>query len=530
MKTSFFKKTALIALAAGFIMTSCTDDGPGPNDGKDETQYEKGYISMSIMSKFATKALGSGDVETGTAKENSVNKIAVVLYDANTNAVNYLFVLNDTTVAGKDIYSVSNDKLTYVTEAREVDKKPYKLAVFLNPSDALLGTVAVNRPLSAMQTAADATVASLTERGSSPATVDNFLMSNFAGLVTVTTDNIYNTKEGAEKAPVPVHVERAVAKVILTIDGSFAANSHPGISTSSIRWQVDVINKSTYWMRKQTKMLNGTEETAYNNGNGVSIANRDSMYAEDTNFEKISAAYWATLTSPGYTQPVPSSYFTTIAADDITREIKSDEYAYVTENTMTAEEQWEDVTTSVVIKATIIPTATALGTTLGAAPYFVYGDSVFSGAELQAIKEADEDNDAITTGVTWAQFKAAYGFATTLQNFLNDSGTTAVFGSDYASVSGTASLKHGSLKYFYDGVHYYNVPIRHFSNDLQPEQMAYGRYGVVRNNVYKLTLNHIKKYGDITIPPKVNPDDNQSWLSVEFTILPWVIRSQGVGL
>ena len=70
--------------------------------------------------------------------------------------------------------------------------------------------------------------------------------------------------------------------------------------------------------------------------------------------------------------------------------------------------------------------------------------------------------------------------------------------------------------------------------------MALGKYGVVRNNWYTLTINSVKQPGTPWIPDTTDPTDPEkpgenddaaaAYLSVSITINPWTTWSQGVDL
>ncbi len=104
-------------------------------------------------------------------------------------------------------------------------------------------------------------------------------------------------------------------------------------------------------------------------------------------------------------------------------------------------------------------------------------------------------------------------------------GTAAPLGR-LAALAPSASVRDGELSYNIDGVNYYRVPLRHFNNETQPEAMAYGRFGVVRNNVYELTVGSIVGPGRVTIDP--DPEIPDEWIagfiSVRLQILPWILR------
>ena len=94
------------------------------------------------------------------------------------------------------------------------------------------------------------------------------------------------------------------------------------------------------------------------------------------------------------------------------------------------------------------------------------------------------------------------------------------------------------VEYFQKGVCYYNILIHH--DDAITATMAHGKYGVVRNNWYTLTINSVKQPGTPWLPDTTNPtdpkdpgeddDDKEAYLSVEITVNPWTTWSQGVDL
>ena len=94
------------------------------------------------------------------------------------------------------------------------------------------------------------------------------------------------------------------------------------------------------------------------------------------------------------------------------------------------------------------------------------------------------------------------------------------------------------VEYFQKGVCYYNILIRY--DDEITAWMAHGKYGVVRNNWYTLTINSVKQPGTPWLPDKTDPtdpenpgeddDDQEAYLSVNITVNPWTTWSQGVDL
>ena len=117
----------------------------------------------------------------------------------------------------------------------------------------------------------------------------------------------------------------------------------------------------------------------------------------------------------------------------------------------------------------------------------------------------------------------------------------------------------GAISYYVQGFGYYQVRIKHFGDDLTPwksdeggtpeagttsntypslsKANYLGRYGVLRNNWYNLTIKGVKVIGtpyieDIKSDNNKNiPDDEmKTYITVEINILSWAKRNQGVTL
>ena len=72
-----------------------------------------------------------------------------------------------------------------------------------------------------------------------------------------------------------------------------------------------------------------------------------------------------------------------------------------------------------------------------------------------------------------------------------------------------------------------------YDNDYKGNEEYYlGRYGVLRNNWYQVTINSISGPGSADIPEREPvPDDNVNYyLSVDVNVLSWAIRQQSVDL
>ena len=95
---------------------------------------------------------------------------------------------------------------------------------------------------------------------------------------------------------------------------------------------------------------------------------------------------------------------------------------------------------------------------------------------------------------------------------------------------------------YLNGEAYYIARIKHF-NELTPWEagQAYdsnnaaflGRYGVLRNNWYELSVNKVSGLGYPDVPevkPTVPDDENSQYINVSVKILDWAKRSQSIDL
>lgn len=92
------------------------------------------------------------------------------------------------------------------------------------------------------------------------------------------------------------------------------------------------------------------------------------------------------------------------------------------------------------------------------------------------------------------------------------------------------------------GESYYIARIKHFGDDLTSwksgsygkNNLEYlGRYGVLRNNWYELTVNSVSNPGYPSVPevkPSTPDDEDDEYINVSVKILDWAKRSQNVDL
>lgn len=110
----------------------------------------------------------------------------------------------------------------------------------------------------------------------------------------------------------------------------------------------------------------------------------------------------------------------------------------------------------------------------------------------------------------------------------------------------------GDIVAYVNGIAYYPITIKHFGDDLTPwsnktatkedpygttkqAENFLGRYGVLRNNWYNITISSIKNVGSAVVPEikiddETTGDKTEQYISVRINVLSWAKRNQSEDL
>lgn len=245
----------------------------------------------------------------------------------------------------------------------------------------------------------------------------------------------------------------------------------------------------------------------------------------------------------------------------------ADNACYCLENTMDYNQQVENRTTGVLIETTYLTkfsgenAATAknffvcgsnatkypenaVGTGEGSTPAFV--DYVIAEANKLISVEDNKLSDTDTKGISLKQglTSGTYEDVTEVFTFAETNTTGDKYKAQLAAVQAVVG---GRISYYGGGgkSYYYTSLIRHFqdgegvsvSEAGVSDATAYtlqhlGRYGVVRNNWYEISINSVGGPGTPTIEePGEEPDDSsEGYMRCAINVLSWAKRSQSVDL
>lgn len=381
------------------------------------------------------------------------------------------------------------------------------------------------------------------------------------------TDNIYTTEAEAKSKPAAeIYVERAVAKVTVQ-DKNDKLVANQKISYKLYNWVVDNTNKKSYIVRQYDKDWNGI--------------NSDKATTADANKYRF---VWDKPVNPNATDAnklyrtafaQDPEYATTTANDanynrnmTMSTDFGDEHPQYCNENTFKVEAQNQDQTTRVVLGVKM----SAPGTSTYDADLYTVNDNkevVYTEASLAERLKNILLNDPTVN--TWAEnhktdasfnitFNTDAAGATTITKATFKGKTTTPGATEETLESFTTEQLNKALPNivrYKGGVAYYAVRIKHFGDSDTPWNVAgqdvkpggnsliypnpsagasdgwfLGRYGVVRNNWYDISVKKIQTLGDATIPAfTTDPDDVlENYISVSINVLSWSKHTQDAEL
>ena len=367
------------------------------------------------------------------------------------------------------------------------------------------------------------------------------------------------------------------------------------LNWSTTAWTLDNCNPTSYLIRSTDgfdgfKVLKSAASGAVYRTIGNSAISEGSptfkyrtYFSKGTQYAAATPALntvSATSSDPTYYGSVFSENFYTGAAN--TFALQAPQYCF--ENTFPVAHQSEDYTTMIQLKTT-----TKVGSnpaanlyTIGTDKSTVYDESTieekFKAAAAAyvetnkatlvtsgtTIKSADfsvtsitrDETTGLVNGVVMTYAASAGDAVLDASAFKSSTTLSDAICSDVYSAVNTAN---GNITQYVGGVSYYHIKIKHFGNDLTPwnngefttkpagntistiypsdvnqDGNYLGRYGVLRNNWYHLTVNSIRFLGD-AVPhtgswPN-NPDDEvDEYIAFKIYVLSWAKRTQNENL
>lgn len=395
------------------------------------------------------------------------------------------------------------------------------------------------------------------------------------------TNNIYTTEAEAKSKPAAeIYVERAVAKVTVQqgTEGKLEANK--GNTTSEISytlnsWAIDNTNKKSYIVHQYDKAWNSinSDKATATGGSQYRFVWSSPVNPNATDDNKLYRTAFAQ--DPEYkTTTADADNYNRIASNasmTLSPTFGNEHPQYCNENTFQVTAQNQDQTTRVVlgVKMSVpgIPTSGKKPTydkdlyTVNGNKEVVYTEATLAERlknillkESNVKKWTDDHKIEPSFDITFSTTTAG---ATTIAT-ATFKGKTAAGATEEKLESFTTKLDKAlpNIVRYKEGVAYYAVRIKHFGDTDTPwnkegqgitagdnskiyntsnsdnENWFLGRYGVVRNNWYDISVKKIQTLGDATIPAfTTDPDDVlENYISVSINVLSWSKHTQDAEL
>ena len=570
----FFGLAVIAAMTA-----SCSSNNDLVNGGNGSGEVENGtaYASFKINlpTTSGTRAddpkQGTPSFDHGTAAEYEVKNGTILIFDKDGKFVESakLGTMNpwtDVKSDGVTTAAIATVKLEHVSVGGK-----YKALVLLN-NDVDDTNKKVTLPTASTDTYANWSKDVSMVNADNYAKTDGIFMAN-APMYNSTTEepttlvdikDVYASQEEAQAKPATtIYVERGLAKVTMkdfTTSGySIDAGTYEGGKVKIEKWQLDVTNKFTYPVHQIDGLSSATTGFA-------DIWKTDRFYDQtSTAFKRV---YWGI--DPNYsdnkyydgdatTSPAKTALdcckeaFNMITNNQVNGAAGEANPQYCLENTFDLDNMMQGQTTRVVFKAVFTPKNFTTGQT-----FYKIGNNT------DIWKEADLETQIHTVAVTAMgitdpeeQGKYEVKLDATTNNISGEAGQHKIT-VDNIKYTGTGTSKvdaaitaineklglsdAAGISTYLNGEAYYIARIKHF-NELTPWKAgeAYstdngkylGRYGVLRNNWYELSVNSVSGLGYPDVPevkPNLPDDENDQYINVSVKILDWAKRSQIVDL
>ena len=570
----FFGLAVLAAMTA-----SCSSNNELVNSGNGSGENESGVgyatLSINLPTTSGTRAAGDPEFKPGDANEYDVKDVTLLIFkEAGSSEDEYTYVekadLGTMAPWVKDGSNGITTAATITAKLSSVDLKGnyYALAILNNKDNT-------NAPKVKMPTTdqtysdwnsennADGTKFADNTNGFYMANAPEFTAAGEEPTTLVKINKIYATKQAAETNPATtIHVERGLAKVTvaaLPTKQTPTGTKYKSDKVDITAWNLDVTNKSTFPIHK-TAGLTSPFTTIWSASTDPAPSTGRFVDGTNTAFKRV---YWGV--DPNYDKDYTEvsdckNEFTLLEANAaITGDAATPQYCL--ENTFDIKHMLQGQTTRVVFKATYTPHGFNAGDT-----FYKIGNNTDLWSKTTLVEQIKAKAQEVL-GKESATNKVEVDLKAADNNIEENAGTKIlkeanvqhnganVAPEEIKAINEKLGLKAATetdpivgIATYASGESYYIARIKHFGNDLTPwneGDLTYGdndatqnnkylgRYGVLRNNWYELTVHSVSGPGtpDVpTIKPTDSDDENYKYISVSVKILDWAKRSQNVDL
>lgn len=555
-------------------LVACSSNDDLASNGHEGNQTGEAYASFRINLPTTTGTRaddttpGSPTFDGGDKNEYAVKDAALLLFQKEGSDFKFKEVVDlgnmePWTASGKNGITTTAKLTAKITTAEVGANKGYYALIVLNNNSKTAAKI--NYP-AVGQTYADWSQKEANATANYLKYDNGFFMANAPKYVAngtpetlVEIKNIYASKQQAENSTATtVYVERGLAKVSLASSSAkhvdITDGNYAGDKVDIEGWTLDVTNTKTYPVHVTeglwADIWNTTVTPAATNG-----ASMDRFH--DTKLTEFPRVYWGL--DPNYstdfaTVEACNGEFKMASKDDFKTGEEAKKAQYCLENTFDINHMVQGQTTRVLFSAKYTPDGFTAGDTFykfGNSPKLWHEADVVAQIKAKAqevLGEADANKVTVTLAAEGNDMTKSGVRLVAAANITY--GTTALKTEQVDQINAKLGFKKATttdaavgLSTYESGVSYYVARVKHFNeltpwvpgNDTYAGNNAnwLGRYGVLRNNWYELSVSSVSGPGYPDVP-KVNPTDpddvNDQYINVEVKILDWAKRSQSIDL
>lgn len=581
MKIKHYFGLAVIAAMTASCSSNEDLGTAGPGTGTNEAGVGYATFSINLPTTSGTRADANPEFKPGDDNEYKVNDATLLIFKKGEATKEGDFTFVESVELGSmapwkdpsETGVTTHAKITAKLEKVKKTENNFALVLLNNGTGA---NAKVNLPsegdkFSAWNTAAKATDKfATTKNGFYMANAPLFNNKNVTTLVPIESNKIYRTAEEAAKNPATdIYVERGLAKVTLKTGKAATGNTddnytvtgdtYQGDKVTISNWTLDVTNLKTY-------PIHNVDELGYENiwkNEPVASGPSTQRFVDNNELTKAKRVYWGK--DPNYDN---ADLRGTDEAGKTAREadfkyVKNAEVTadpakslYCLENTFNLANMVQGQTTRVIFKASYTPKDF---TAEDGKTFYKIGKNTAIWNEKNLVKEikaavasvvtgATIDNTTVNLNAEGNKITAAgthYVKAANITVKISETETATISDANITDINTQLGLKETDkvgISTYAGGESYYIARIKHFGDELTPwssggygsDNLSFlGRYGVLRNNWYELTVQSVSGPGYPSVPdvkPSTPDDEDDNYINVSVKILSWAKRSQKVDL
>lgn len=573
----FFGLAVIAAMTASCSSNNDLVVGGGNGSGENESGVSYASFSINLPTTSGTRADGDLTFEDGNTNEYKVNDATLLIFKKGSTEKEGDYTFVESAELGSMAPWKGSSETGVTTHAKITAKlgnvhKTDKLFALVLLNNGTVTNAKVTLPedgdkFSTWNAKATDKFAT-TENGFYMANAPLFKDNNVTTLVPIESTKIYPTEEEAAKnAATDVYVERGLAKVTLgtgtTTEKTVADGStYQGDKVTISNWALDVTNRKAFPIHNVDGLTTDYNEIWSNTTTASPTNGATTQRFVDNTATSAKRVYWGK--DPNY----DNIKLCDIGEDGKTA--RDAEFKYVTnntevsaspttalyclENTFNLKNMMQGQTTRIIFKATYKPASLPEGETT----FYKIGKNTAIWSKDDLEKEIKAAVASVVSGATTENTKVKLDAS---ENDITAAGTHYIAAANIKVTDATGATitpenitaintqlglnkdKKVGISTYASGESYYVARIKHFGDALtkwesgqlyNDDNLSFlGRYGMLRNNWYELTVESVSGPGYPSVPevkPNTPDDEDDMYIKVSVKILKWAKRSQKVDL